>query len=628
MGQKMINQPISFRKNVKTELIHSIRSHTHSIIMFVRLLFVVAALSVALAQDAALDASSIVTGAAPDATPVAAPVDALAAPADTQISATQSNNGAANQDAGSMASCPFFQPTTGGSNPGRTPYEMLTADAKLDYIWSQLLVNQFTGKTNDPSLVFQESMDPVVHHQSDFMPANRLKVTHSSGVVCKIKLEINKDASPYTGILKNGAEYGVLRWSSTVDPFVVGGPVPSMGMKYFKDGELSANGVALNTQTVQKTSNPLAVPLTNQFVAAPLNIQQRFGTVTGYPNFTGNSAFAYESSNSSAKINFPWQLIYVPNPDMQKLFPEHFRYNNNAEFYSQFLSPLFQMPAGEPILYHVHAVDKPGDMSFYIGDIRMKSPFVRSEFGDKTLFFKHTITEEDIQFRREFGVMCPPGRFRGCSPCPQTYNCVNSDWVKQIDAKSPYSEIYNPRNFGTNSDSSKVIEDIFTIGTDAFIQKYGLGNANTTDINYPSVGTPSTGSNYTTESPMVDSSSGSAAPSYPTADSSSGSAAPSYPTADSSSASASTEYPSGSDSTGSSKPSYPSDSTSSGSDSAASSSASASYHSEESSTAAALPPMEYEEPADMSSSAEYVESSSGSDYSSNYDESSSATYSD
>ena len=45
----------------------------------------------------------------------------------------------------------------------------------------------------------------------------------------------------------------------------VGGPVPSIAIKVFRDGEISANIVALNTQQPQReTSNPFFLPLTNQ----------------------------------------------------------------------------------------------------------------------------------------------------------------------------------------------------------------------------------------------------------------------------------------------------------------------------------------------------------------------------
>ena len=45
----------------------------------------------------------------------------------------------------------------------------------------------------------------------------------------------------------------------------MGGVVPSIAIKVFRDGELSANIVALNTQQPQtETTNPFFLPLTNQ----------------------------------------------------------------------------------------------------------------------------------------------------------------------------------------------------------------------------------------------------------------------------------------------------------------------------------------------------------------------------
>jgi hypothetical protein len=213
--------------------------------------------------------------------------------------------------------CPYFSPYQHGATPGLTPYDAQSAEDKLAYVWSLLLCNQTSAipVALSTGLIFTESMDPTVHFQSDFMPAGRQKAVHGDGVVCTVRLHIDNDnaLNQYTGLLQSGSETAVMRLSSVLDPTVVGGPVPSIAIKFFKSGALSANIVALNSEAPQvapaataareqqqqhhralsvrlsrcelscllsssvpspqlETTNPFARPLTNHFVALPQNM--------------------------------------------------------------------------------------------------------------------------------------------------------------------------------------------------------------------------------------------------------------------------------------------------------------------------------------------------------------------
>ena len=151
--------------------------------------------------------------------------------------------------------CPYFSPYQHGPTPGLTPYDAQSAEDKLAYVWSLLLRNQTTAipELLSTGLIFTESMDPTVHFQSDFMPAGRQKAVHGAGVVCRVRLHIEPDnpLNAYTGLLQSGSETAVLRLSSVLDPSLVHGPVPSIAIKFFKDGALSANFVALNSEAPQ-----------------------------------------------------------------------------------------------------------------------------------------------------------------------------------------------------------------------------------------------------------------------------------------------------------------------------------------------------------------------------------------
>ena len=45
-------------------------------------------------------------------------------------------------------------------------------------------------------------------------------------------------------------------------------------------------------------------------------------------------------------------------------------------------------------------------------------------------------------YRPEFGVLCPVEEV-GCTPCPQTYDCLDSTWHSLIDYTSVYGLYYN-----------------------------------------------------------------------------------------------------------------------------------------------------------------------------------------
>jgi hypothetical protein len=71
----------------------------------------------------------------------------------------------------------------------------------------------------------------------------RKKLIHSVGVVGKVKFIANQ--YQYDGLF-NGADKGLIRFSSAVKPVENGQPIaPGMGLKFLRDGVDSANLVAM-----------------------------------------------------------------------------------------------------------------------------------------------------------------------------------------------------------------------------------------------------------------------------------------------------------------------------------------------------------------------------------------------
>ena len=220
-------------------------------------------------------------------------------------------------------------------------YESWRAEHKLRYVWSQLLVNQTTATLVELSegLIFTESMVPTVAFNSDLIPAGRRKAVHGDGVVCKVRfrprrLAKDMDKPYYTGVLAQGGDSAIMRLSSVLDPSgqliihslhcprdtvvlehfdtdpcssptvlcsapVVGGVVPSIAIKVFRDGQLSANLVALNTQQPQtETSNPFFLPLTNQ-VRHPPTLRRHTYHIAHH---CGRSSHSTDSLCSSVRL--------------------------------------------------------------------------------------------------------------------------------------------------------------------------------------------------------------------------------------------------------------------------------------------------------------------------------------
>lgn len=99
--------------------------------------------------------------------------------------------------------------------------------------------------------IFLESMDPTFHAPGDTMPKNsiwpyslRTKYIHSVGIHGKVKF-VSNGSHQYTGIFK-GANNGIIRLSSAAKPVVGSQPLaPGMGLKFLRDGQESANLVAM-----------------------------------------------------------------------------------------------------------------------------------------------------------------------------------------------------------------------------------------------------------------------------------------------------------------------------------------------------------------------------------------------
>ena len=101
-------------------------------------------------------------------------------------------------------------------------------------------------------------MEPTVGWVADTLPYNwltgkRVKYVHTVAGVAKVKYVPVSNNEGYTGMLANGADYGIIRFSSAVEPNVKktkpeeanGNIAPGFGLKFLIDGQPSANLVTV-----------------------------------------------------------------------------------------------------------------------------------------------------------------------------------------------------------------------------------------------------------------------------------------------------------------------------------------------------------------------------------------------
>ena len=99
-------------------------------------------------------------------------------------------------------------------------------------------------------------MVTTYENEWDWSPAGRTRFNHNVGAVCKFTLNITD--SPYTGILKDGIQTGLIRISLLQTKRSLGREyVPSAGIKFLRSGVKSANFVAL-PQIDERTNNIFA----------------------------------------------------------------------------------------------------------------------------------------------------------------------------------------------------------------------------------------------------------------------------------------------------------------------------------------------------------------------------------
>jgi len=291
-------------------------------------------------------------------------------------------------------------------------YNALSRNDKFNKIWARVTENRDPyGWYNiiSQGKIMLESMSPSFDWLSDSFISDRNKYIHSVGVVGRVEFIANPDKTinPYTGVFK-GCSHVIMRLSCAKEPNenmkdpegAKDNFTPGFGIKFLRDQVHSGNTVAMFSVNGQSSWNFFKNDFSNH-ISSPEGVQLKlleikFRTATSYTGKAGlmDMAFFDQNGNSDEDtLNFPYKLIFRPTNDVQSRFTDYF--SNN------FLLQLISIET-DTVLYDVLAQADPYSPSTNIGQLVLKDRFTTSQWGDKSLFFRHGYFDNDVKLHPEW----------------------------------------------------------------------------------------------------------------------------------------------------------------------------------------------------------------------------------
>lgn len=285
-------------------------------------------------------------------------------------------------------------------------YFSKSAKEKSDLLYSEIAKNftpqGYFGDFKTAGMLLQNNW-PTMNWEGDVLPEGRDKLIHSDGVVAECEVNFNAD-SGYSGLLSSQNKHAFIRMSAAskfdtskdtpegaYDNFT-----PGFGLKVLVDGKRSENLVAMYDTVKQSSWDFFEHNFSNMFNIdkdTPLKkalVARAFTKVTDYVSSVGIREWAQVNPDGS-KVNdkdvkFPFQLFFVPTKEVKGLFKRYYTID-----YKNLLAAI----SNGTIIYDIFATDKPGCQPAFIGNIKLKTHFVTSEFADRKLFFRHGLINYD-----------------------------------------------------------------------------------------------------------------------------------------------------------------------------------------------------------------------------------------
>jgi hypothetical protein len=129
-----------------------------------------------------------------------------------------------------------------------------TAQSKQQALWAKILADNNVGASWPTALellgLFTENDNVSGDWHSDLFPPGRQKLIHSVGAAALFSWRPSSVRHGYTGLFATGAQYGLLRAASAIEPSTSWwtgekSMAPGFSLKFFRDDVESANTVAL-----------------------------------------------------------------------------------------------------------------------------------------------------------------------------------------------------------------------------------------------------------------------------------------------------------------------------------------------------------------------------------------------
>ncbi|CDW76274.1 UNKNOWN [Stylonychia lemnae] len=292
-------------------------------------------------------------------------------------------------------------------------YEGQTAASKMQQLWSLASERQQSQAwlwTPFTLGIFFENVavttQRVADTYEDTLIGRRFKFVHSVGSLAKFQYTTTANAEGYTGIFASGCDNGIIRFS-TAKEFITSKSsadqaydnfIPAIAMKFLRSGVHSGNVMGMYGVNGIHSWNFFKEDFSNHIPGSDGILLNLIGTAlqsaTPFVQYLGLSDIAKydQDGNEAANIKFPFKLVF--EPQLRNLFPETFTLD-----YQEQLATI----ASNTVLYKVYAYDGPHSVNkVEIGQLKITSQIMKSEFGDKFLFFKHQDIREDIALKPEW----------------------------------------------------------------------------------------------------------------------------------------------------------------------------------------------------------------------------------
>lgn len=295
-------------------------------------------------------------------------------------------------------------------------WQAKSARDKFNALWERVTADPTPGSFPNPIKLlelFIESMDASFDTISDDLPyqgpfdlVRRSKLIHGVGVIAPIRWR-SIGNHPYTGLFK-GSDYGFARlsWAKSVDLKSAHPWLPGVAFKLLRDGQKSANFMAMTSLLGVNTPNFFANDVTNHVPdLSPnadgliLKLKGAFEKASKWPVFLGLSDMSRYDQNGSQTSQpvFPWRLIFHSPASVRSLLETSDKPTNLPEFFLPRVTKPIQA------IWSVWAEAFPNDPNpIKIGEIDLTAPLAASQFSDKLMFFQHQRMEDDFALRQNW----------------------------------------------------------------------------------------------------------------------------------------------------------------------------------------------------------------------------------